>query len=157
MRSHPEVPMQSSPQIRRVGTVGTALVLAAAALAFGACHVSTAPECSLDGHWAWEWNRNPSGSSLVLDLAASASTVTGTGVGYGVGPYATPDSIIVSGQVQPLTRRFALTLSYRSGRMVSYSGYLNCPGTLQGTATSGSEQYSLVFYRDINPLPGPSN
>ncbi len=149
--------MLRPPQLSLARPAGSALLVAAAALFLGACHLSTAPDCSLDGHWAWEWNRNPSGSNLILDLTVTGSTVAGTGVAYGVGPDATPDSIVVSGQVQPLTRRFALTLSYRSGRVVSYVGYLNCPDKLQGTATSGSDQYSLVFYRGINPLPGPSN
>lgn len=61
------------------------------------------------------------------------------------------------GEYAPRFLTFALTLSYRSGRVVTYTGMLDCPNKLQGTATEGSRSYALVFYWGINPLPGPSS
>jgi hypothetical protein len=129
----------------------------AALLTLAVCQSTSGPDCSLDGTWAWEWNRNPSGSNLSLALTTAGSTVSGTGVGNGVGPDATPDSITISGTYAARWGTFSLTLSYRSGRVVMYTGTLHCPDKLEGTATAGGSPYSLVFYRGINPLPGPSN
>jgi hypothetical protein len=95
----------------------------------------------------WEWNNNPSGSSLYLYLQTAGNAVSGMGVHYGVGPTATADSITISGRYAPSTGSFGLTLSYRSGRVVTYTGMLICPNKLQGTATDGGSPYALVFYR----------
>ena len=115
------------------------------------CESSSAPNCPLDGSWAWELNRNPSGSSLDLTLATAGSTVAGTGIAFGIGPTAAADSIAVSGNYAPSTESLDLTLSYRSGRVVTYSANLSCPDRLQGTASSGGSPYALVFYRGTNP------
>lgn len=66
---------------------------------------------------------------------------------YGVGPTATADRITISGAYTPSTGSFRLTLSYHSGRVVTYTGTLICPNTLRGMATEGGSPYALVFYR----------
>jgi hypothetical protein len=133
------------------------LLALATGLTLATCESVTAPSCPLDGSWAWEWNRNPSGSSLDLSLSTAGIAVSGAGVAYGVGPTPTADSIVVSGVYAPRSLTFALTLSHRSGRVVTYAAVLDCPDKLEGTATSSGSPYALVFYRGINPLPGPSN
>lgn len=143
--------------LERATTLRAAFLSVATLLTIAACQSTTAPNCPLDGTWAWEWNRNPSGSSLGLALTTAGSTVSGTGVGYGVGPVATADSITISGTYAPRSGAFALTLSYRSGRGITYTGTLICPNRLQGTASDASSSWALAFYRGINPLPGPSN
>jgi len=142
---------------RRTGaaTLITAFLSVVALLTVAVCASTTAPNCDLDGSWAWEWNRNPGGSSIDLILTTAGNTVSGTGVAYGVGPTSTPDSITISGQYAPRSVTFGLTLSYRSGRVVTYTGMLTCPNKLQGTATDDGSSHALVFYRGINPLPGP--
>jgi hypothetical protein len=149
-------------------TFRAAFLSVATLLTVAACESTTAPNCPLDGTWAWEWNRNPSGSSLDLVLTTAGTAVSGAGVGYGVGPDATADSITVSGTYTPgflsvlgLTPSHSgsvrLTLTYRSGRVVTYTAILACPNKLEGTATDGGSPYALVFYRGINPLPGPTD
>ena len=120
-----------------------------ALLAIASCESSTAPDCALDGTWAWEWNRNPGGSSIDLSLTTAGGTTSGAGVAYGIGPTSTADSIAISGAYAPGSGTFDLTLSYRSGRVVTYAGVLACPNKLVGTATSGGSPYALVFYRGI--------
>jgi hypothetical protein len=140
--------------LQRSTTLHAAFLSVAILLTVADCESTTAPDCPLDGSWAWEWNRNPSGSNLDLVLTTAGDTVLGTGVGYGVGPDATADSITISGTFAPHSGSFGLTLSYRSGRVVTYTGKLVCPDKLQGTATAGGSPYALVFYRGVNPLPG---
>jgi hypothetical protein len=138
-------------------TLINAFLSVAALLTVAACASTTAPDCPLDGSWAWEWNRNPGGSSLDLVLTTAGNSVSGAGVGYGVGPTATADSITISGTYALRSETFGLTLYFRSGRVVTYTAVLACPNKLEGTATEGGSPYALVFYRGINPLPGPSN
>jgi hypothetical protein len=133
------------------------LLASAAVVMVTACQLSTAPDCPLAGTWAWEWNNNPSGSQLTLVLATADRAVTGTGLGRGVGPNAVDDSIQVVGTYEARAGLFGLTLSYHSGRVVSYAGSLKCPNRLEGSATDGGAPYDLTFYRGTNPLPGPSN
>ena len=128
-----------------------------ALLTVAACASTTAPKCDLNGSWAWEWNNNPGGSSIDLILTTAGNTVSGTGVAHGVGPTSTPDSITISGEYAPRFLTFALTLSYRSGRVVTYTGMLDCPNKLQGTVTENGSSHALVFYRGTNPLPGLSS
>jgi hypothetical protein len=137
--------------LRRAVTNCAFFFIVVALLPISSCESSSAPNCPLDGSWAWELNRNPSGSSLDLTLAAAGNLVAGTGIAFGIGPTATADSIAVSGSYAPSTGSFDLTLSYRSGRVVTYSASLSCPDRLQGTASSGGSPYALVFYRGTNP------
>jgi hypothetical protein len=149
--------MPSASPFRPRAALPQVLLASAAVVLATACQVSTAPDCPLDGNWAWQWNNNPSGSQLSLALATADGAVIGTGVGRGVGPSALDDSIQVIGTYQPRAGLFGMTLSYRSGRVVSYTGSLKCPDRLEGRASDGGTPYDLMFYRGTNPLPGPSN
>jgi hypothetical protein len=124
-----------------------ALLGVATLLTVAACESTTAPDCPLESGWAWAGNNNPGGSSLDMNLATAGHAVSGAGVSYGVGPTATADRITISGGYAPSTGSFGLTLSYHSGRVVTYTGRLLCPNTLEGTATDGGSPYALVFYR----------
>lgn len=131
----------------RAVTLRAALLGVATLLTVAACESTTAPNCSLDSGWVWAGNNNPGGSSLSVVLTTAGGAVSGVGVSYGVGPTATADSVTISGGYSPSTGSFALTLSYRSGRVVTYAGMLICPNTLRGTATDGGSPYALVFHR----------
>jgi hypothetical protein len=130
---------------------GIASLLSAAAPTLAACESATAPRCPLAGDWAWEGNNNPGGSSLDLRLSTAGDAVAGTGVSYGVGPSAVADSITVTGVCLPRTGSLALTLSYRSGRVVTYGATLSCPDRLDGTASAGGDPYALGFRRSTGP------
>ena len=114
--------------------------------AFASCAEPTAA-CGADGGWGWDGNRNPGGSNIEMVLAVAGDSVWGSGYGVGIGPFATRDSLSVTGRRDPIGT-LALTLAYRSGRRVSYSASLFCPDTLRGTAIeTGIPPYTLVFWR----------
>jgi hypothetical protein len=103
--------------------------------------------CSPAGSWGWEGNRNPGGSNIEMVLAVTGDSVRGSGYGIGIGPRAEQDSLAVTGH-RDSGDIFALAITYRSGRRVSYSATLFCPDTLRGTAIeSGVAPYTLVFWR----------
>ena len=123
--------------------------LAVTALALtSACTSDLSPRCPIDGSWSWDSNNNPGGSSPYLALASVGDSVVGVGSATGIGPSSVVDSVTVSGRYIPHAAVFGLTLSYRSGRIVTYAAGLVCPDKLQGTAQENSREYGLAFHRE---------
>jgi hypothetical protein len=129
----PIAPMRRSPF----------LLVALGCLGIAACSSPVGPTLDLAG--VWRTAPIPSGSGIDLTLATVGATVTGTGHESVLQNLA--DSLTVTGR-QARDKAFRLTLTFGSGAVATYAGWMADVDRLEGTWTpAGQVGYHLTFYR----------
>jgi hypothetical protein len=120
------------------------LVLAAVSISAAGCGSLFGPNHQLAGEWATA--PIPSGGSISMALSTSGNRVSGNGQSRDIGPNGAISLFTVEGSRSGDT--FALTLSFDSGKVVSYSGSFVDANTLAGPwALAGQSSGFVRLYR----------
>ncbi len=127
------------------------LLVASLLLMLAGCESGAFPTAAatsdLAGRWGWAGNGNPGGSYMTLALSTAGSQVTGTGGVCGIGPSCNPGPVTVLGTGRAPLGSFTLVVTGAGGYLATYAGRLVGTDQIQGTWTTGSQSWQVVFDR----------